>query len=141
MSDELGPALMPSPSPLWARCRASTTSKGFATNARQHRQGGGRESQGLCEYLEILPALQKGVFVHVHDIFTPRDYPPAWMQKGKVFWNEQYQVEAFLSFNGSFKVMGAINFLQHRHFAKLSAKCPTLSVDSEPGSFWMKKIK
>ncbi len=95
----------------------------------------------LFEYLEILPSLQKGVFVHVHDIFTPKDYPAQWIQKGKVFWNEQYLLEAFLSFNDSFKVMGALNLLKHRHFAELSAKCPMLSSDSGPGSFWMKKIK
>src|SRR6266550_5361112 len=29
----------------------------------------------LCEYLDILPGLAKGVIVHVHDVFTPRDYP------------------------------------------------------------------
>src|ERR1044071_2863778 len=27
------------------------------------------------EFLEILPALKKGVLVHFHDIFLPRDYP------------------------------------------------------------------
>lgn len=29
----------------------------------------------LCEFLELLPILRKGVIVHVHDVFTPRDYP------------------------------------------------------------------
>jgi predicted O-methyltransferase YrrM len=28
----------------------------------------------LFEYLELLPSLQKGVIVHLHDIFSPRDY-------------------------------------------------------------------
>ena len=27
------------------------------------------------EYLEILPMPKAGVIVHVHDIFSPRDYP------------------------------------------------------------------
>ena len=29
----------------------------------------------LVEYLQILPRLARGVVVHIHDIFTPRDYP------------------------------------------------------------------
>ncbi|MBK9737009.1 MAG: class I SAM-dependent methyltransferase [Saprospiraceae bacterium] len=29
----------------------------------------------LFEYLEILPILKSGVLVHIHDIFTPEDYP------------------------------------------------------------------
>ena len=28
----------------------------------------------LFEYLEILPVLKEGVIVHIHDIFTPKDY-------------------------------------------------------------------
>ena len=28
----------------------------------------------LKEYLEIIPQLSPGVYVHVHDVFTPRDY-------------------------------------------------------------------
>ena len=29
----------------------------------------------LFEYLELLPQLNKGVIVHVHDIFSPKNYP------------------------------------------------------------------
>ena len=35
----------------------------------------------LFEYLEIIPELSKGVLVHVHDIFTPYDYPNEWIKK------------------------------------------------------------
>src|SRR5947208_1718587 len=33
----------------------------------------------LFEYLELLPRLRPGVIVHVHDIFSPRDYPQQWL--------------------------------------------------------------
>ena len=33
----------------------------------------------LYEFLEILPSLKKGVYIHIHDIFTPRDYPNHWL--------------------------------------------------------------
>ena len=33
----------------------------------------------LFEYLEILPVLKPGVIVHIHDIFSPKDYPLEWV--------------------------------------------------------------
>lgn len=38
-------------------------------------------------FLEILPKLKPGVIVHIHDIFWPFDYPPAWADRR---YNEQY---------------------------------------------------
>ncbi|MDH3587770.1 MAG: class I SAM-dependent methyltransferase [Gammaproteobacteria bacterium] len=93
----------------------------------------------VVEYLEILPLLNKGVLVHVHDIFTPKDYLDEWVIDRVRLWNEQYLLEAFLSFNSQFRVIGALNFLKHHHAAELSAKCPVLAneIDKrEPGSFW-----
>jgi len=48
----------------------------------------------LFEYLEILPTLNREVIIHIHDIFTPRDYLDEWF--GEYLWNEQYLLEAFL---------------------------------------------
>ena len=42
----------------------------------------------LFEYLELLPSLKKGVIVHVHDIFSPKNYPEQWLQEEVKFWNE-----------------------------------------------------
>jgi hypothetical protein len=96
----------------------------------------------LCEYLEILPTLNPGVLIHVHDIFSPRDYPEYWISRKARFWNEQYLLEAFLSFNNRFKVIGAVNFLKHHYPDELASCCPILAeqMDSrEPGSFWMRR--
>jgi len=93
----------------------------------------------LFEYLEVLPILKSGVLVHIHDIFTPKDYLDEWV--GVMFWNEQYLLEAFLTFNNEFKIIGALNYLMHNHFNELSKKCPILrnERDREPGSFWIMK--
>jgi hypothetical protein len=32
-----------------------------------------------------------------------------------LLWNEQYLLEAFLSCNTNFKVIGALNYLMHKH--------------------------
>ena len=94
----------------------------------------------LFEYLELLPILRLGVIVHIHDIFSPRDYLKEWVVEDVKFWNEQYLLEAFLTGNRSWKVIGALNYLHHNHFDLLSAKCPFLTKDREPGSFYIEKI-
>ena len=38
----------------------------------------------LFEYLEILPVLNPGVIIHIHDIFTPKDYPDQWIFKSRL---------------------------------------------------------
>ena len=96
----------------------------------------------LYEYLQILPSLNSGVIIHIHDIFTPKDYLDEWILDEVKFWNEQYLLEAFLSYNYEFKIIGALNFLSHRYLKELSSKCPIYSKESstrEPGSMWLKK--
>ncbi len=95
----------------------------------------------LREYLEILPTLNPGVVVHVHDIYTPRDYPGRRLLDEVRFWNEQYLLEALLSSSRAFRVIGALNFMRHDHPDRLFAKCPILATlpRHEPGSFWMVK--
>jgi predicted O-methyltransferase YrrM len=92
----------------------------------------------VTEYLEILPTLRAGVLVHVHDVFTPRDYLREWVIDSMLLWNEQYLLEAFLTNNSRCTVIGALNMLKHRHFDALRRVCPYLSVDREPGSFYMR---
>jgi hypothetical protein len=94
----------------------------------------------LFEYLELLPSLNEGVIVHVHDIFSPKDYLREWVVDQVRFWNEQYLLEAFLTCNPQWKIIGALNYLRHHHFEKLQAKCPLLTREREPGSFYIEKI-
>ncbi|NOZ22359.1 MAG: class I SAM-dependent methyltransferase [Planctomycetes bacterium] len=98
----------------------------------------------LVECLEILPSLGKGVLVHVHDIFTPRDYPKEWLADEVRFWNEQYLLEAFLSFSHRFEIIGALNYLTHHHADELAAKFPIFAAERawrEAASFWIRKVK
>lgn len=94
----------------------------------------------LFEYLELLPTLNPGVIVHVHDIFSPRDYLRQWIVDEVKFWNEQYLLEAMLSGGRNWKVLAAINFLHHRHPERLKARCPFLTPEREPGSFYIEKL-
>lgn len=92
----------------------------------------------LKEYLEIFPQLKPGVFVHIHDIFTPKDYPKSWIVDNVSFWNEQYLLEALLTNSNKFEIFAALNFLKHNYFKELADICPYLSSDREPGSFYLK---
>jgi hypothetical protein len=47
-------------------------------------------------FLELLPRLEKGVIVHVHDIYLPYDYPQDMCDR---FYSEQYVLAAMLLSN------------------------------------------
>ena len=96
------------------------------------------------EFLHILPNLPKGVIVQVHDIFSPRDYPAQWLNVERRFWNEQYLLEAFLSFNHEFEIIGALNHLMHLGSAQFKRAFPILAErgpDPFVGSFWFRRVK
>lgn len=95
----------------------------------------------LFEYLELLPTLNNGVIVHTHDIFSPRNYLKEWLLDEVRLWNEQYLLEAFLSHNDTWKIIGALNYLHHSHYEKLKSVAPFLSPDREPGSFYIQKTR
>lgn len=93
----------------------------------------------LFEYLELLPTLNTGVIVHVHDIFSPRNYPKECLVDAVRFWNEQYLLEAFVTHNSSWAIIGSLNYLRHHHYESLKSVAPFLTPSREPGSFYIQK--
>lgn len=61
------------------------------------------DSDVLFYFTKIFPLLNKGVYIHIHDIFFPYDYPLDWIKEGR-FWNEQYFLYIFLQYNSKFKI-------------------------------------
>lgn len=94
----------------------------------------------LFEYLNIIPQLKSGVYIHVHDIFTPRDYLDTWLKQDVLFWNEQYLLEAILSNVTRYQTVASLNHLKHSYYEELKSICPYLSRSREPGSFYFKVI-
>ncbi len=95
----------------------------------------------LYEILEVLGRLKPGVIVHIHDIFTPRDYRFGTVFDSQLFWNEQYILEAFLSYNPRYKILCAVNHLHKTYPEALKKVCPNLThYDSDPCSFWIERI-
>lgn len=98
-------------------------------------------SDVFYEYLEIIPRLNKGVIVHSHDIFFPEEYCKEWVVKKQIFWNEQYLLQSFLSFNDSFEVLWAGRYMLCKYPDKLKTAFNSfVRGKSWPCSFWMRKI-
>ena len=94
------------------------------------------------EYLDILPRLNKGVIVHVHDIFLPAEYPKEWVLGQHWFYSEQYLLQAFLSFNESYEVLWAASYMHLNYPNELEKAFSSYNrVETWPGSFWMRKVK
>lgn len=89
-------------------------------------------------YLGIIPLLPSGVILHIHDIFTPRDYLSEWIIRDKRFWNEQYLVEVMLQNSSRYEIVAALNFLKHEIYDELNIVCPYLTPDREPGSIYIR---
>lgn len=91
-------------------------------------------------FFDILPRLKRGVYVHVHDIFLPYDYPKDWIIKERRFWSEQYLLHAFLLFNNTFEIVFAKGYMNHKYPNKVK-KVFSGFTPFGGGSFWMRKIK
>jgi|SRR3989344_1422157 len=91
-------------------------------------------------FFEVLPRLKKGIYIHVHDIFLPYDYPKDWVLKERRFWSEQYLLHAFLLFNNAFEIVFARGYMNEKYPKKVKAVFSDM-VPIGGGSFWMRKIK
>jgi hypothetical protein len=88
---------------------------------------------------EIFPRLTRGVFIHVHDIFYPFEYPLEWLEEGRA-WNESYILRAFLQFNDHFKMRFFNSYLFGKHRAWFKEKMPRC-LEYPGGSLWLEKVK
>lgn len=63
-------------------------------------------------FFKIFPRLSPGVWIHLHDIFYPFEYPKEWVFEGRA-WNEIYLLHAFLQYNEIFEIALFGNYLHH----------------------------
>lgn len=91
------------------------------------------------EFLEVLPRLGPGVYVHVHDIYLPADYPESYFAKG-YYLTEQYLLQAFLTFNREYEVIWASHFMHLNHPEKLAQAVNAYNQEGRlTCSFWFKR--
>jgi hypothetical protein len=89
--------------------------------------------------LRVLPRLQPGVLIHIHDIYLPWDYDRSLVLDRKRFWNEQYLVAAFLRFNETFRIMWASRYLVHAAEEGVRRAFPFLPTLAGT-SLWMRRV-
>ena len=91
-------------------------------------------------YFDVLPALARGVHIHIHDIFLPHDYPQSWAIDENRSWNEQYLVRALLMYTNGFCVEFGSAYAFHT-FPELVAKALAhpRGIAYGGGSLWLTK--
>jgi predicted O-methyltransferase YrrM len=87
----------------------------------------------------ILPVLEPGVLIHIHDIFWPMEYPKEWIIQQKCY-TELYLIRAFLMNNSAYEIQLFNNMLQQKSASVLNDIDPIL-MSSQGGSIWLKKVK
>ena len=58
----------------------------------------------------VLPSLDPGVLIHIHDVFLPDDYPPEWAWRG---YNEQLAVAPLIG-GGTYRVLWSSHYVATR---------------------------
>jgi hypothetical protein len=104
-------------------------------------------------FLEVLPSLNRGVFVHIHDVPFPfnipfpanqwvlgmEDYSPYW----PIYWNEAMLVQSFLAFNSAFEIIHSTPYIRHFDESFLVKNIPFYkTIAQEPNTFsslWIRR--
>lgn len=95
-------------------------------------------------YLEVLPKLNRGVIVHIHDIMFPYlalspSHPLADLS---MLWNESAIVKAFLTFNDAFQVLMCQSHLHYNCPEALQEVVAAYDPAQHfPSSLWLQKSR
>jgi len=89
-------------------------------------------------YCQLLNNVRAGVFVHIHDIFLPYEYPRSWVMELGLQWGEQYIVHAMLMNQLNWEVVWPGHYLQ-RTMPAFEKHFPHWHGDSAQ-SLWLRKI-
>lgn len=91
-------------------------------------------------FLELLPRLEPGIIVQIHDIFLPWDYPPRWNRR---LYSEQYILAAMmLCSQQPFKILLPNWFAgqDERLRAQIETITKPLGCKPEGFSFWIETL-
>lgn len=94
--------------------------------------------------LDILPRLERGVIIHLHDVSLPYEYPKAYATNPgfRMFWTEAYLLQAFLCFNTQFEILLAMNYMMKEHKETLCNAFPFYDPQKDvlgTSSFWIRR--
>lgn len=87
--------------------------------------------------LDVLPRLAPGVVVHFHDIWLPYEYHRVLVEDMRMYWAEQYLLQAFLIGN-PWEVLFAAQAVAREHPERLLALVPSYTGETFPSAFWLR---
>ncbi len=91
------------------------------------------------DYLfRIFPLLNKGVVIHIHDIFYPFEYPGRWVTETNHSWNETYALHAFLQYNDSFEIVYFSDLVYLKYEQRTRERMP-LCLKNSGGGIWLRR--
>lgn len=94
-------------------------------------------------FFSLLPALKKGVLVHIHDIAFPWEYSEEMVMSGRTY-NEIYFVRTFLQFNDSFEILYFNSQMEFLHKKDIERRMPGYFKSSghkDGQSLWLRKVR
>ena len=86
----------------------------------------------------VLPVVPVGVYVHIHDIFWPFEYPKPWVEEGRA-WSEIYLLHAFLLFNSSFEIVLFNDWMEACHHDLIDSEVPAMTANTG-GAIWLRRV-
>ena len=96
-------------------------------------------SDVLFLFSEVFPALNSGVYIHIHDVFYPFVYPDSWL-KGRVGFNETYALRLILQ-SANFRIVYWNDYLEKSYNEVFKEKLPICVKSCHPtGGIWIQKI-
>jgi glycosyltransferase involved in cell wall biosynthesis len=102
-----------------------------------------QNSDVMVFFIDILPYLKSGVYIHIHDITWPLDYPPGWEHR---YYSEQYMLAMILLFGlEHFQIMLPNSYIARctelTHLFDALWEEPSLTgIERHGASFWLRKI-
>ena len=93
-------------------------------------------SDVMLYLFEIFPILKSGVWVHIHDMFWPFEYPKNWIAEGRS-WNELYMLSAWLTNNSLVSMEFFSHYLATVHPQIWKESVP-LEIANPGGALWLR---
>ena len=90
-------------------------------------------------YNEVLPSINAGVHIHIHDMFYPFEYPKPWVFEGRA-WSEAYLVRSFLAFNPDFEIDLFNDWFAKFHRERIARELPIM-LQNTGGALWLKRVQ
>ena len=90
-------------------------------------------------FFHVLPRLKPGVWVFLHDITWPMEYPQVWVEEGRA-WNEIYLLRAFLQYNEAFVMRWFPGLVFGTQLERIAAQAPLL-IEQGGWGIWLERVK